>query len=131
MRVELFVVRCFARCPCVRCCLVESGVVMAELNFNLNDKFSSLEELKLKLENYKRHNNVDLHIRDSRTLQQAMKEKKLSEDRVKNMGLKYYHVKYTCVFGGRDNFKARGEGARKNKYFSTWLSIFRLVTTIG
>ena len=104
---------------------------MAELNFNLNDKFSSLEELKLKLENYKRHNNVDLHIRDSRTLQQAMKEKKLSEDRVKNMGLKYYHVKYTCVFGGRDNFKARGEGARKNKYFSTWLSIFRLVTTIG
>ena len=105
MRVELFVVRCFARCPCVRCCLVESGVVMAELNFNLNDKFSSLEELKLKLENYKRHNNVDLHIRDSRTLQQAMKEKKLSEDRVKNMGLKYYHVNYTCVFGGRDSFK--------------------------
>ena len=51
-------------CPCVRCCLVESGVVMAELNFNLNDKFFSLDELK-----------VDLHIRDSRTLQQAMKEK--------------------------------------------------------
>ena len=44
-------------------------------------------------------------------------ERGISEDRVRNKELKYYMIKYVCIFGGRDNFKARGEGSRKTKIF--------------
>ena len=39
--------------------------------------------------------------------------KKISADRCQKKELKYYSIKYACGFGGRDNFKGRGDGSRK------------------
>ena len=38
--------------------------------------------------NHSKKNNVDLHKRDAKTLQEAVREKQLSEDRMKNKELK-------------------------------------------
>ena len=43
--------------------------------------------------------------------------KKISADRCQMKELKYYSIKYACGFGGRDNFKGRGDGSRKTKTF--------------
>ena len=85
------------------------------MDFKLNDKFSSLNKLELQIANYSKKKHVVLHKREARTLEAALREKKLSLDRIKNKDLKYYQVKYACIFGGRNNFKARGEGSRKTK----------------
>ena len=70
------------------------------MDFKVNDKFSSLEELEEAIVNYSKRNYVDLHKRDTRTLKQTVKEKKVSRDRVKNQRLKYYQLKYTYICGG-------------------------------
>ena len=55
--------------------------------------------------------------KDSRTLEAAVRAKKISADRCQKKKLKYYSIKYACGFGGRDNFKGRGDGSRKTKTF--------------
>ena len=46
-----------------------------------------------------------------------MRQKRIIPERVRNKELKYYELSYHCVHGGRDNYKARGNGARKSKTF--------------
>ena len=46
-----------------------------------------------------------------------MRQKRIVRERVKNKDLKYYGASYHCVHGGRDNYKARGNGVRKSKTF--------------
>ena len=94
------------------------------MELKVNNEFSSLKDLESAISSYSRKNYVDLHKRDARTINQATKEKKISEDRVKNKELKYYQVKYTCIYGGRNNFKGRGEGARKTKTFQRGCEFF-------
>lgn len=94
------------------------------MDFKVGDKFSSISQLELAIANYSKKNYVDLHKRDAKTLQSAVKSKSISEDRVRNKELKYYIVKYVCIFGGRDNFKARGEGSRKTKTFQCGCPFF-------
>ena len=84
----------------------------------VGDKFSSYEDVESAIRIFSKENTVDLHKRDSRTLGAAVRQKRITEDRgVKNGALKYYQIKYACIFGGRDNYKARGQGSRKTKTF--------------
>ena len=94
------------------------------MELKVNDKFSSLKDFESAISNYSKTNYVDLHKRDARTINQAIKEKKISQDRVKNKDLKYYQVKYNCIYGGRKNFKGRGKGARKTKTFQRGCDFF-------
>ena len=87
------------------------------MDFKLGDKFASLADLQTAITNYSKKHFVDLHKRDSRTLEAAVRAKKISADRCQKKELKYYSIKYACVFGGRDNFKGRGDGSRKTKTF--------------
>ena len=88
------------------------------MEFQLNDKFSSFEELQNKIDSYCKANYHDLHRRDSRTLDAAVRQKRVVPERAgKNRDLKYYELSYHCVHGGRDNYKARGNGSRKCKTF--------------
>ena len=47
--------------------------VNINMNINLGDKFGSFRELQEAIATYSKANFVDLHIRDSRTLQAAVK----------------------------------------------------------
>ena len=95
-----------------------------DYKFKLNDKFSILQDLELAIASYSKEKYVDLHKRDSRTIEQAVKEKKISRERIQNKELKYYQLKYTCLFGGRKNYKGRGEGNRKTKTFECGCPFF-------
>ena len=68
-----------------------------------------------------------MHKRDTRLLSTAVKEKEITPDRVKNENLKYYQVKYTCVYGGRPGYKPRGDGSRKTKTFQCGCPFFILL----
>ena len=94
------------------------------MDIKLHNKFSSLNELEVAIANYSKKNYVELYKRDTRSLKQAVKEKKFSQGRLKNPELKYFQVKYTCIYGGRDNYKARGEGSRKTKTFQRGCPLF-------
>ena len=58
------------------------------MELKVNDKFSSLKDLESAISNYSKTNYVDLHKRDARTINQAIKEKKISQNRVENKDLK-------------------------------------------
>ena len=87
------------------------------MDFKLGDTFSSLADLQTAITNYSKKHYVELHKRDSQTLDAAVKAKKISADRCQKKELKYHSIKYASVFGGRDNFKGRGDGSRKTKTF--------------
>ena len=87
------------------------------MEFQVGDKFSSFEELQGKIDSYCKSSYYDFHRRDSRTLDAAVRQKRIVRERVKNEDLKYYEASYHCVHGGRDNCKARGNGVRKSKTF--------------
>ena len=109
----------FVSCFC--CCTSDANQIMA---FKLGDKFSSYEEKESAIKIFSKENMVDFLKRDARTLGQAVKEKKITQDRVKNDMLKYYQMKYACIFGGRDGYKARGQGSRKTKTFQCGCPFF-------
>ena len=62
------------------------------MNVNLGDKFGSFRELQEAIATYSKANFVDLHIRDSRTLQAAVKAKRISEARGRKKELVYSEV---------------------------------------
>ena len=83
----------------------------------VGNKFSSYEDVESAIKIFSKENLVDRHKRDTETLGAAVKQKRITKDRVKNDALKYYQIKYSCIFGGRDNYKDRGQGSRKTKTF--------------
>ena len=60
--------------------------------------FESLEELKAKIEQYKKDNLVELWRRDTRTMAAARKR---GVNCPIIASLKYYEVEYCCIHGGQ------------------------------
>ena len=76
--------------------------------FEVGEKFPSLEAFESKLERHKNIVFAEFWKRDSRTIPGARKrgvEKSIKPE------LKYYEVKYCCILGGQ-TFKAKGKGKR-------------------
>ena len=59
------------------------------VSFNLKEKFSSFAEVERKISEYTRETYIDLYRRDARTLESAVKQRKISAERVKNKSLKF------------------------------------------
>lgn len=68
--------------------------------FVVGEKFSSYEELNLKVKEYEKERSVQLTLRDSRTLEAAGKR---VPKRVEGANKKprFYIVHLSCVFGGK------------------------------
>ena len=83
--------------------------------FYRDQKFSSYDELQKKIDDYSRKSYECLSIGLSRTLEAAVRQKKVSAARVVNSSLKFYEIKYSCVHGGKH--KPKGTGKRSTHTF--------------
>ncbi|KAK0080925.1 hypothetical protein PV325_013085 [Microctonus aethiopoides] len=85
-----------------------------DVSFHLGEMFDSYEELENKLEQYSKRSLVHYWRRDSRTVTGAhMKTTRPISER-----LKYYSVKYACIYGGQ-KFLPRGAGRRQSQSIRT------------
>lgn len=84
------------------------------VSFHLGEMFDSYEELEHKLEKFSKRSLVHYWRRDSRTVSGAhMKTARPISER-----LKYYSVKYACIYGGQ-KFLPRGAGRRQSQSIRT------------
>lgn len=90
-----------------------------DVSFRLGEMFDSYEKLEQKLDRVSKHTLVHYWRRDSRTVSGAhMKTARPISER-----LKYYSVKYACIYGGQ-KFLPRGAGRRQSQLVSNrFLSI--------
>ena len=87
--------------------------------FKVGTKFDSANDLANKITDYEKKNYVKLWIRDSRSIESAIKRKSISKDKVstdKVTSLNYYTIYYNCIHGGRKH-KSAGSGARQSSTF--------------
>lgn len=85
-----------------------------DVSFHLGELFDSYEELEHKLERFSKRSLVHYWRRDSRTVNGAhMKTARPISER-----LKYYSVKYACIYGGQ-KFLPRGAGRRQSQSIRT------------
>lgn len=85
-----------------------------DVSFHLGEMFDSYEELEHKLEKFSKRSLVHYWRRDSRTVSGAhMKTARPISER-----LKYYSVKYACIYGGQ-KFLPRGAGRRQSQSIRT------------
>ncbi|EFN79113.1 hypothetical protein EAI_11696 [Harpegnathos saltator] len=85
-----------------------------DVSFRLGEMFNSYEELEQKLERFSKCSLVHYWRRDSRTVSGAhMKTARPISER-----LKYYSVKYACIYGGQ-KFLPRGAGRRQSQSIRT------------
>lgn len=96
-----------------------------DVSFHLGEMFDSYEELEQKLERFSKHSLVHYWRRDSRTVSGAhMKTARPISER-----LKYYSVKYACIYGGQ-KFLPRGAGRRQSQLvFGFYLEQYLYVTS--
>lgn len=88
-----------------------------DLSFRLGEMFDSYEELEQKLDRFSKQSLVHYWRRDSRTVSGAhMKTARPISER-----LKYYSVKYACIYGGQ-KFLPRGAGRRQSQFVSYFLN---------
>lgn len=80
--------------------------------FHEGDKFHTIEDLTTKIEQFEEENHVQLWKRDAKLI--ASQSKKI--DRFLKPELKYYHLKYCCLHGGK-KFKGEGKGIRPNTMY--------------
>ncbi|XP_032670523.1 uncharacterized protein LOC116843830 [Odontomachus brunneus] len=93
---------------------VSTGDNNDDVSFRLGEMFNSYEELEQKLERFSRCSLVHYWRRDSRTVSGAhMKTARPISER-----LKYYSVKYACIYGGQ-KFLPRGAGRRQSQSIRT------------
>ncbi|XP_012563113.2 uncharacterized protein LOC105847849 [Hydra vulgaris] len=78
---------------------------------NVGCVFNSFNELKQAIKEYERSCFISLYVRDSRTIDLAIKK---GLKRYINKELKYYYLTYYCYHGGRQ-FKSRSKGIRPNQ----------------
>ena len=91
-----------------------STVEDEDVSFHLGEMFDSYEELEHKLEKFSKRSLVHYWRRDSRTVSGAhMKTARPISER-----LKYYSVKYACIYGGQ-KFLPRGAGRRQSQSIRT------------
>lgn len=81
--------------------------IESEYAFEEWEQFSTFEEFSQRLNMHSKHDFVYYWRRDSRTVQGAH----LKTARPISQKLKYYSVRYACVFGG-EKFSTRGRGER-------------------
>ncbi|XP_011049643.1 PREDICTED: uncharacterized protein LOC105143206 isoform X1 [Acromyrmex echinatior] len=87
---------------------------VGDMSFHLGEVFDSYEELEQKLDRVSKHTLVHYWRRDSRTVSGAhMKTARPISER-----LKYYSVKYACIYGGQ-KFLPRGAGRRQSQSIRT------------
>ena len=90
------------------------------LPISVGEKFASCADLKEKVAGFKRINFVELWIRDSRTIDSAIKRKTISAEKFSSTDakarLKYYEIRYACIHGGRTH-KSVSTGKRKVRTF--------------
>ena len=79
----------------------EQGAV----NFSVGEIFSTLEELESKVSIFKDNQFIDLYRRDSKTIASANVKRFIRPE------LKFYRMKYSCVFGGK-KYKSVSSGKR-------------------
>ena len=91
--------------------------------FAVGKTFGSFDELEQKIQLHERKSYVSLRRSESRTIDAAIKRKRIKNDRVKNDSLKYYEIRYTCVHEG-ENFKSRGKGERSSNTFQMGCPFF-------
>ncbi|XP_057326663.1 uncharacterized protein LOC130668401 isoform X1 [Microplitis mediator] len=85
-----------------------------DVSFHLGELFNSYEELEYKLEKFSKRSLVHYWRRDSRTVSGAhMKTARPISEK-----LKYYSVKYACIYGGQ-KFLPRGAGRRQSQSIRT------------
>lgn len=84
--------------------------IQEDASFHLGEKFDSYEELEQKLEKFSKQSLVHYWRRDSRTVSGAH----MKTSRPINECLKYYSVKYACIYGGQ-KFLPRGAGRRQSQ----------------
>lgn len=82
-----------------------------DVSFQLGELFNSYEELENKLERFSKRSLVHYWRRDSRTVSGAH----MKTARPISQRLKYYSVKYACIYGGQ-KFLPRGAGRRQSQY---------------
>jgi len=81
-----------------------------DVSFRLGEMFNSYKELEQKLKRFSKHSLVHYWRRDSRTVKGAH----MKTARPINDQLKYYSVKYACIYGGQ-KFLPRGAGRRQSQ----------------
>ncbi|KAF7997233.1 hypothetical protein HCN44_005510 [Aphidius gifuensis] len=85
-----------------------------DISFHMGELFDSYEDLEYKLDTYSQRNFVHFWRRDSRTVNGAhMKTARPICEK-----LKYYSVKYACIYGGQ-KFLPRGAGRRQSQSIRT------------
>ncbi|KAH0951552.1 hypothetical protein HN011_005399 [Eciton burchellii] len=85
-----------------------------DVSFRLGEMFNSYKELEQKLKKFSKHSLVHYWRRDSRTVKGAH----MKTARPINDQLKYYSVKYACIYGGQ-KFLPRGAGRRQSQSIRT------------
>ena len=74
--------------------------------FNINDKFSSYEELLVFKGNYEKYNFIQLYTRTSQTLDYFLKR---NPSRKVLVNLKYSRIELACIHGGKKLFPRQVE----------------------
>uniref|UniRef100_A0A6V7IYE1 ZSWIM3 N-terminal domain-containing protein n=1 Tax=Bracon brevicornis TaxID=1563983 RepID=A0A6V7IYE1_9HYME len=93
---------------------MDSMIQESDCSFHLGEMFDSYEELEDKLEKFSKRSLVHYWRRDSRTVSGAhMKTARPISEK-----LKYYSVKYACIYGGQ-KFLPRGAGRRQSQSIRT------------
>ena len=85
------------------------------VKFDVGETFNTFPELEKKINDFEKSNCVKLWKRDSRTIQSAVKNKRISAEKAPSVDdqdeLRYYEIHYACVHGGRTH-KSASKGAR-------------------
>ncbi|KAG8040041.1 hypothetical protein G9C98_001157 [Cotesia typhae] len=79
----------------------------------VNDSFASHEKLEKQIKKYEEKNFYVFYVRDSKTIEKCCK---LNIKHPIDENLKYYYVKYCCIYGGK-HFKTTSRGERSSKTF--------------
>ena len=88
------------------------------------DTFNSLSDLKTTINLVQDESNVQLYIRDSRTLNGSKKIPKVVSFTPSH--LKYYTLVYSCKLGGK-YFKSSGSGLRNSKLVSLFPGLVTII----
>ena len=87
------------------CHAVKMASANGEHAFRIGETFSTFSELEEKIRQFKDNAFIDLYRRDSKTIEKANVKRHIKAE------LRFYRIKYACVFGGR-KFKSFSKGER-------------------
>ena len=77
----------------------------------IGDEFPSFATLEEKINQYSEEHHVLLYKRSSRTIEAAIKGRRIKPKDNNTSQLVYYELEYACVHGGK-NYVSRSKGVR-------------------